>query len=68
MAIRRTDLQAGGGITMAPGIGVGATCRDRLRSQYDGAEFLPPTFAPDLDRRSSQSLDTRSRRSTTAAS
>jgi len=45
---RRTDLQAGGGITLAPGHRVGATVvANRLRSQYDGAEYLPPTFDPD---------------------
>ena len=45
---RRTDLQARGGVTLAPGHRIGATfVANRLRAQYDGAEFLPPTFAPD---------------------
>jgi vitamin B12 transporter len=45
---RRTDLQARGGIALAPGHRVGATfVANRLRAQYDGAEFLPPSFAPD---------------------
>jgi vitamin B12 transporter len=45
---RRNDLQARGGVTVAPGHRVGAAfVANRLRSQYDGTEFLPPSFAPD---------------------
>jgi vitamin B12 transporter len=44
----RRNAQLRGGYTLAPGHRVGLSLvENRLRAQYDGAEFLPPTFAPD---------------------
>jgi vitamin B12 transporter len=45
---RRTSAQLRAGVTVAPGHRIGASVIDtRLRSQFDSAEFAPPTFAPD---------------------
>ena len=44
----RTHAQLRGGFTLMPGHRIGASLSEnRLRSQYDGSEFLPPTFAQD---------------------
>ena len=56
---QRTDLQARGGVTVAPGHRLGAAyVANRLRSQYDGTEFLPPSFAPDSSGDLRNRLDT----------
>ena len=45
---KRSSIQLRGGFSFAPGQRIGASIVDsRLRSQYDGAEYNPPTFAPD---------------------
>jgi vitamin B12 transporter len=45
---RRRSAQAAVGFTPAAGHRIGLSLLDtRLNAQYDGAEFLPPTFAPD---------------------
>jgi len=45
---KRTSASARAGFTFAPGHRVGFDILDsRLRSQFDSAEFNPPTFAPD---------------------
>ena len=42
----RTQASLRGGLTVAPGHRVGVSLlQSRLRSQYDGSEFLAPTFA-----------------------
>lgn len=44
----RTHASLRGGVTLAPGQRLGASLlHSRLRSQYDGAEFLAPSFAQD---------------------
>jgi vitamin B12 transporter len=44
----RRNAHLRGGYTLAPGHRVGlGLVENRLRARYDGAEFLPPTFAPD---------------------
>jgi vitamin B12 transporter len=45
---QRRSAQLRAGFTFAPGHRIGASVLDsRLRSQYDSAEYNPPTFAPD---------------------
>jgi vitamin B12 transporter len=44
----RTHAQVRGGFKLAPDQRIGASLLEtRLRSQYDGAEFLPPNFTQD---------------------
>ncbi len=43
---RSASLQAGLAVTPGHRIGI-ALIQNRLDAQYDGADFLPPTFAPD---------------------
>lgn len=45
---KRSGAHLGGGFTLAPGHRIGLNVADtRLRSQFDSAEFNPPTFTPD---------------------
>ncbi len=45
---KRSSAQLRAGFAIAPGHRIGASVIDsRLRSQYDSADFNPPTFAPD---------------------
>jgi vitamin B12 transporter len=45
---KRTGASLRGGFTIAPGHRIGLSVLDnRLRSQFDSAEYNPPTFTPD---------------------
>ena len=56
----RTHAQLRGGFAPAPGHRIGASLlENRLRSQYDGSEFLPPAFAQDATPDFRRSFDTR---------
>ena len=56
----RTNATLRGGYTFAPGQRVGASHQQgRTRSQFDSAEFLPPTFAQDATPDFRSVLDTR---------
>lgn len=57
---QRRSAQLSLGYALLPGHRVGLSLLDtRLRAQYDGAEFNPPTFAPDPSPDFRNRLDTR---------